>query len=171
MTTLHNEIAINAPIEIIWEALSEMEGLENLDLNVKKSTAISQVKSGIGARRKVDMRDGKNWFEEKITDFKPNDAITYELTACSFPVQRLKYTYTLEKFGNQIKVKQVMEYQIKFGLFGKLLDSLMIRKQYDKGIKGFFGGLKSYIEKKQNQQMAYSETLAERVKERFAEHF
>ena len=147
MATLTNEIAINAPIKKIWEALSNMEGLENLDPNVKKSTAISQVKSGIGAKRKVDMQDGKNWFEEKITGFKPNDSITYELTACSFPVQNLKYTYTLEKLGSQIKVKQVMEYQIKFGLLGKLLDSLMIRKQYVKGIKGFFDGLKSYIEK------------------------
>ena len=43
---------------------------------------------------------------------------------------------------------QVMEYQIKFGLLGKVLDSLVIRKQYDKGIKGFFMGLKTYAEKK-----------------------
>ena len=147
MTTLHNEITINAPIEKIWKALAEMEGLENLDPNVKKSTALSQAKNGIGATRKVDMQDGKNWFEEKVTAFKPNETLTYELTACSFPVQKLKYTYCLEKTGSQVKVNQVMEYQIKFGFLGKLLDSLMIRKQYSKGIKQFFGGLKAYAEK------------------------
>ena len=147
MTTLNNEIVINAPIEKIWEALSEMEGLEKLDPNVKKSTAISQTHRGLGASRKVDMNDGKNWFEEKVTVWQPNQSLTYELTACSFPVQKLKYTYTLEKVGNQIKVKQVMQYQIKFGLLGKILDSLMIRKQYVKGIRGFFEGLKQYAEK------------------------
>jgi hypothetical protein len=40
-----------------------------------------------------------------------------------------------------------MAYQIKFGLLGKILDSLMIRKQYNKGIQGFFTGLKSFVER------------------------
>ncbi len=147
MTTLNNEIEINAPIEKVFQALADMEGLEKLDPNVKKSTSLSDIKSGMSAKRKVDMIDGKNWFEEKVTAFKFNESLTYELTACSFPVKSLKYTYTVEKSGNKTKVKQVMAYQIKFGLLGKLLDSLMIRKQYKKGIQGFFIGLKSYTEK------------------------
>ncbi len=146
MTILNNEITINAPIEKIFQSLAEMEGLEKLDPNVKKSTSLSQMKSGFGAKRKVDMKDGKNWFEEKVTDFKPNESLTYELTACSFPVQSLKYTYTVEQYGNETKVRQVMAYKIKFGLFGKILDRLMIRKQYNKGIQGFFTGLKSFAE-------------------------
>ena len=148
MAILNNEITINAPIEKIFKALSEMEGLEKLDPNVKKSTSLSQITSGQGAKRKVDMKDGKNWFEEKVTAIKQNESLTYELTACSFPVKSLKYTYTVEKSGNQTKVKQAMTYEIKFGLLGKLLDALMIRKQYNKGIQGFFNGLKSFAEKK-----------------------
>lgn len=150
MTTLNNEITINATIDKIFQALAEMEGLEKLDPNVKKSTSISDIKSGINAKRKVDMIDGKNWFEEKVTDFKPNESLTYELIACSFPVKNLKYTYTLEKLGNQTKVKQAMAYEIKFGVLGKILDALMIRKQYNKGIQGFFIGLKSFAENNNN---------------------
>ncbi|GDX53109.1 hypothetical protein LBMAG27_21560 [Bacteroidota bacterium] len=147
MTTLNNEITINAPVEKIFHALAEMEGLENLDPNVKKSTSLSNIKSGMNAKRKVDMIDGKNWFEEKVTAIKQNESLTYELTACSFPVKSLKYTYTVEKADNQTRVKQAMTYEIKFGLLGKLLDALMIRKQYNKGIQGFFLGLKSFAEK------------------------
>lgn len=147
MTTLINEITVNAPIEKVFQALAVMEGLEKLDPNVKKSNALSQITSGLGAKRRVDMKDGKNWFEEKVTNYRPNESITYELTACSFPVQALKYTYTVERAGNQTKVRQEMAYQIKFGLFGKILDRLMIRKQYNQGIQGFFTGLKSSFEK------------------------
>ena len=147
MTTLHNEATINAPIEKIFQALSEMEGLEKLDPNVKKSTSLSTINIGLNAKRKVDMIDGKNWFEEKITNCIQNESLSFELTACSFPVKSLKYTYVLEKVNNQTKVKQEMTYQIKFGLFGKILDILMIRKQYNKGIHGFFKGLKTYAEK------------------------
>lgn len=146
MATIHNEITVIAPVEKIWEALTNIELLGKYDPTVKKSTALSENKSGLNAKRKVLMLDGKNWFDEKVTVFKPNEALTYQLTDCSFPIAGLKHSYSFEKVGKQTKVKQVMEYTVKFGLFGKLLDSLMIRKQSDTGIKKFFTGLKSYAE-------------------------
>ncbi len=147
MATLYNEIIIDAPIGKVWEALSNIEELEQYDPTVKRSRALSPAGSGIGAIRKVDMKDGKNWFEEKVTVWKQNESLTYELTACSFPVQQLKHSYRFEQIGHQTKVKQVMEYKVKYGLIGKILDVLMIRKQSDTGIKKFFAGLKSYAEK------------------------
>lgn len=146
MTTLHNEITIDAPIEKIWTVLANVEELEKYDPTVLKSTATTEAKKGPGAARKVDMRDGKNWFQEKVTVFKPNEALEFELTACSFPVHQLKHSYSFQTAGSQIKVMQVMQYQVKFGLLGRLMDSLMIRKKSDKGIKQFFAGLKSYVE-------------------------
>jgi hypothetical protein len=38
--------------------------------------------------------------------------------------------------------------RVKFGLLGKVLDWLMIRKQSDAGVKKFMAGLKSYAEAK-----------------------
>jgi ribosome-associated toxin RatA of RatAB toxin-antitoxin module len=148
MTILQNEIIINAPVEKIWQALSNIEELDKYDPTVKNSIALTQEKSGIGAKRKVNMLDGKNWFEEKVTVFQPGEALTYELTACSFPIHKLKHSYSFEKTGTQIKVKQVMEYQVKFGFLGRMMDALMIRKQSDSGIKKFFSGLKKYAESK-----------------------
>ena len=146
MATIHNEITVNASIDKVWTMLTDLELLDKYDPTVKKSTLVSTEKTGIGAKRKVLMLDGKNWFDEKVTVFKPNEALTYQLTDCSFPIKGLQHSYSFEKVGNQTKVKQVMEYTVKFGLFGKLLDSMMIRKQSDTGIKKFFAGLKSYAE-------------------------
>ncbi len=146
MATLHNEITVNVSIDKVWAMLTDLELLEKYDPTVKKSTLVSSDKTGIGAKRKVLMLDGKNWFDEKVTVFKPNEALTYQLTDCSFPIAELKHSYSFEIVGNQTKVKQVMEYTVKFGFLGKLLDSLMIRQQSDTGIKKFFAGLRSYAE-------------------------
>ncbi len=146
MATLHNEITISATIDKIWSILTDLERLDKYDPTVKKSTLISSEKTGLGAKRKVDMLDGKNWFEEMITVWRPNEALTYQLTDCSFPIKGLKHSYRFHQMNGQIKVEQVMEYTVKFGLLGKLLDGLMIRKQSDNGIKKFFAGLKSYAE-------------------------
>src|SRR5690242_8575358 len=99
MTTLHNEITIDAPIGKIWASLSNIEELEKYDPTVKRSGALTPAKSGLGAARKVEMKDGKNWFEEKVTKWLPNEALTYELTACSFPVHQLSHAYSFEQVG------------------------------------------------------------------------
>jgi len=148
MAILHNEILIDAPIGKIWTSLSAIEELEQYDPTVRKSTALTEARWGEGAARKVEMKDGKNWFEEKVTAWVPNETLTYELTACSFPINRLSHTYSFERVGSRIKVKQVMEYRVKFGLLGRLMDRLMIRKQSDAGIKKFLSGLKTYAESK-----------------------
>jgi len=148
MATIHNEIIVTASLDKVWTMLTDLELLDKYDPTVKKSTLVSTEKTGIGAKRKVLMLDGKNWFDEKVTVFKPNEALTYQLTDCSFPIKGLQHSYSFEKIGNRTKVKQVMEYTVKFGLLGKLLDALMIRKQSDAGIKKFFAGLKSYAETK-----------------------
>ncbi|MEK6782406.1 MAG: SRPBCC family protein [Bacteroidota bacterium] len=146
MATIHNEITVNASIDKVWAMLTDLELLDQYDPTVKKSTLVSTEKTGIGAKRKVHMLDGKNWFDERVTVFKANEALTYQLTDCSFPIKGLQHSYSFEKVGSQTKVKQVMEYTVKFGLLGKLLDAMMIRKQSDTGIKKFFAGLKSYAE-------------------------
>ena len=111
-----------------------------------RSVAISTGITGPGAARKVEMKDGKNWFEEKITTWEPGEILTYQLTACSFPVSGLSHSYTFEDAGDRVRVKQAMEYTVKFGWLGRLMDKLMIRKQTQAGIDKFFDGLKKYSE-------------------------
>lgn len=147
MGKLINDITINAPIDKIWNVLTDLELLDKTDPTVKKATLISENKTGLEAKRKVLMQDGKNWFDEKITVFKPNEELVYQLTDCSFPINGLKHTYSFQKIGNQTKVQQVMEYTVKFGLLGLLMDKMMIGKQFNSGLNKFLNGLKTYAEK------------------------
>ena len=147
MSTLINSITIDAPIDRIWSILIDLELLDKTDPTVKKATLVSEIKTGLHAKRKVLMQDGKNWFDEMITEFNPNEKLVYQLTDCSFPIKGLKHTYSFEIIGNQTKVQQVMEYTVKFGLIGVLMDKIMIGKQFNSGINLFLSGLKTYAEK------------------------
>lgn len=148
MTTLHNRMTINAPVERLWDVLANLEELEKYDPTVKTATIISAQRTGMDAARKVLMRDGKNWFEEKITEYEPGKALCYQLTDCSFPIKGLRHSYRFKPTSTGTEVEQVMEYTVKFGLLGKLMDRLMIRKQTSAGIQKFFSGLKAHAERK-----------------------
>lgn len=147
MGKLRNSITINASIDRIWNILTDLELLDKTDPTVKKATILSDNKTGLEAKRKVLMQDGKNWFDEKITVFRPHEELVYQLSDCSFPLKGLKHTYTFQNNGNQTNVQQEMKYTVKFGIIGFLMDKMMVGKQFNSGINKFLNGLKAYAEK------------------------
>lgn len=145
MTVLSNAISINAPREKVWSVLARLDAIHHYDPGVMQSTVISSSTEGIGAARQCDLTPG-GWFKERITEWAPCEALTFELVECTLPVKKLTYRYTLKPEGGGTLVTQRMEYDLKFGPVGKLMDVLIIRQKWDAGIKGFFAGLKQYVE-------------------------
>ena len=56
---------------------------------------------------------------------------------------------TLVREGGATVVCQKMEYELKFGPLGKLLDAVMVRRKWNAGINAFLSGLKRYAETEQ----------------------
>lgn len=147
MAKLYNQITIDASPEQVWSVLANIEELEKYDPVVARSSAISENKSGIGAMRRCDVRP-KGFFKEKVVQWQPYDALAFELIECTLPVHSSKHSYTLQAENGKTHVSQVMEYKMKMGLVGHLMDLLMVRKKWDAGIKQFFVGLKQHVESK-----------------------
>lgn len=145
MTVLENSILINAPPEKVWSVLAKLDALVQYDPGVKTVELISASHQGPGAARKCDLVPG-GWFKEKVVDWTPHEALSFELFECTLPVRSLKHSYTLTPEGGGTLVRQRMEYELKLGPLGKLLDTLMVRRKWDAGIKAFFAGLKHYVE-------------------------
>ena len=61
-------------------------------------------------------------------------------------MRALRHSYTLVSDAGGTVVRQRMEYQLKFGPLGRLLDALVVRRKWNAGIRGFFSGLKKYVE-------------------------
>jgi ligand-binding SRPBCC domain-containing protein len=145
MTVLENSIRINASPEKVWSVLASLEALERYDPGIKKSEIVSASREGSGSARKCDLAPG-GWFKEKVADWRPYESLSFELFECSLPLRRLKHSYKLIPDGGATLVRQRMEYELKFGPVGKLMDAMMVRKKWDAGIKAFFAGLKRYVE-------------------------
>jgi ribosome-associated toxin RatA of RatAB toxin-antitoxin module len=146
MTTLTNTITIQAPADQIWAILTNLAELEKYDPTVAKSTVTSAKPTGCGATRKVTMKDGTHWFNEQVTAFEPAIALTFELTSCNFPIKNLSHSYSFAAEEGQTTVTQIMRYTPRYGVAGKLMDAVVIRRRSDSGVKKFFDGLKARVE-------------------------
>ncbi len=146
MTTLTNSISIDAPTDRIWTILANVTELAEYDPTVRAAELTSTHAVGLDASRKVTMRDGKHWFEERVAMFEPNVGLAFELTACNFPIRSLRHTYSFAADGGWTKVTQVMDYTPKLGPLGRLMDAAILRRSFDAGVKQFLTGLKAHSE-------------------------
>ena len=153
MTVLENQIRIEAPPEKVWSVLASLDALAAYDPGIAKSEIVSEAKQGPGAARRCDLAPG-GWFKERVSAWRPNESLSFELYECTLPVRALRHSYTLVSEGGGTLVSQRMEYRLKFGPLGKLLDAMMVRRKWDAGIKSFFAGLKRYVETGRERDIA-----------------
>ncbi len=145
MTVLENSIRIKATPEKVWSVLGTLDALDKYDPGVKQSVVLNGVREGVGAARQCDLTPG-GWFRERVTEWKPTTSLAFELVECTLPVKVLRHSYRFHVDGAETVVTQRMEYELKFGPIGKLMDAMMVRRKWDDGIKGFFAGLKRHVE-------------------------
>ncbi len=149
MTILENSIHIDATPDRVWAALASLDLLEKYDPGVARSQIVSAERAGPGSARRCDLRPG-GWFKERVADWRPNEGLSFELYECTLPVRRLRHSYTLVADTAGTLVTQRMEYDLKFGLIGRALDALLVRKKWVAGIRAFFMGLKRHVESQES---------------------
>lgn len=145
MTILDNSVVIEAPPSAVWAVLAELDALAHYDPAIALSEIESSDACGVGASRRCTLKAG-GWFRERVTKWDTQRELAFELYECTLPVRRLQHRYTLTRDGNGTRVEQRMEYELKFGLVGGLLDLIAVRRKWDASIKVFFRGLKAEVE-------------------------
>jgi ligand-binding SRPBCC domain-containing protein len=145
VTVLKNTVRIEAPPERVWAGLARLDALQDYDPGISKSQLRSNLREGIGAERQCDIRAG-GWFRERVTLWRPPLELELTLYDCTLPVRALRHHYRLTAEHGGTRIEQIQEYQLKYGIFGALLDALVVRRKWDRGVKSFFSGLKRYVE-------------------------
>lgn len=148
MAKIHNEITINAPVEKVWATLADLEQVQYYNPAIAKARYISTNKEGAGAARHCDFKDGK-WVKERVTAVTPHKSMSIEMYEHQWPVKYMRWRTNLAPEGSGTHVSQKLEYEVKFGILGKLLDSLMMRGKMSKMLNEIFESMKRYIESRE----------------------
>ena len=136
---------IDAPIQQVWTTLADIGSIHVWNPGVKDSELTSGFDSALGATRHCDL-GGRNYLDEEVVAFVAGEALTMRITKTNLPFQRADIRFQLSAAGDATRVSVSPEYRLKFGPVGWLLDRLMIRRTYEKGMKALLGGLKQHVE-------------------------
>jgi len=145
MTQLQHEIHIAAPREKVWAVLADLEAVQHYNSGIKHAKYISAAREGIGASRQCDFNP-KGWVKERVIAWEPQQAVTMEFYESTLPIEFMRWRTALAPDGTGTRVSQHLEYKIKFGLLGALLDKLVMRRKMDQTLTEVFVSLKQFVE-------------------------
>jgi ligand-binding SRPBCC domain-containing protein len=139
---------IDMPLAQAWEKMQDFSLAHNYVEGVTKTEIVSDVKSGLGACRRVYMGDDK-YNNETIIAFEPHTVLMrlhneqHELK----PFAVAQWRYTLKDAGNnKTKVIMTMSYALPWGAFGKLLCKLVLNNVMKKVVPKVASGMKHFYE-------------------------
>jgi len=152
-----NSIKVNLPAEKIWQVLADFSSVEKFATTIESSPVVSEITSGLGAKRLCTFKDGSSLVEE-IIEFQEGQSFKMELSEYSLPLKSMRAEMGVKAIDdNSSEIYMSADFVVKGGPFGWLLGQLVMRPV----MKGVF--------KKVMTGLAYHCATGERVGEKLPE--
>ncbi|MEM9330800.1 MAG: SRPBCC family protein [Pseudomonadota bacterium] len=139
---------VNAPLNAIWDSWDDFGNIVRFNPNLKGSFLINDSKAtGLGATRQCDLADGKNYIQERIVEYVPMQKLTVDIYNGTMPLKKAEATFRFTPTTDKkTKVTMTMDFQPKFGLFGKMMIPMM-KPQFRKMLNALLAGNAEYLER------------------------
>ena len=148
MSDISRKIRIDAPVEQVWKVVSRFGDIEEFNPGVPKSYLTSEQSAGIGSTRHCDLTIPGASIEERVIEWEENRLYSVEIYDGEKvpPFARATASFELKGDGDGTEVDFTLAYTLKMGIIGRLMDALMVRRQFAKTAEGIVAGLKHYCE-------------------------
>jgi uncharacterized membrane protein len=146
MSKLHHETTIDAPVQRVWQVLANLEEVQHYNPLVTQTRYVSSNREGPGATRRCEFKP-KGFSVERVIEWRPDEVLGIELIESSWPLKSSRWWTRLSPEGEKTRVSQDLEYEPKWGVLGKLMDAMMMRRKMDRTIADIFVGLKEFAER------------------------
>lgn len=146
MGNFATKIVIKAPVTKVWQVLSATGDIHYWNPGVKASRTTSKQTEGVGATRFCDL-GGKNYLDEEVVVWQPNEKLTMRITGTNLPFAAADVHFSLRANDNDTQVTVSPLYKLKYGVIGELMDKLVVRNSYQRGMEALLAGLKAFVEK------------------------
>ncbi len=145
MGSFTTSVRIEAPKERVWAVLSDLGAIYKWNPGIAHSYTTSDVATGENAMRQCDLADG-GFLRERAFNWSEGKGFTIEVYETSLPVKESFVDFRATPEGEATVVDLKMDYKLKFGPVGVLLDAAFVGRQARKGMTDLLTGLKDYVE-------------------------
>ena len=145
MTTIQHQIEAACPPESVWAVLADLKAVQDYNPTVRTAVVSGPRRIGVGAERVCDLLS-KGRVVERVTHWEEGRAVGLEVAESDWPIRFMHWVTRIEPKGAGSLISQRLEYQLKFGPLGWLLDKLVMRRKLTATLDDVFARLAKHAE-------------------------
>jgi carbon monoxide dehydrogenase subunit G len=145
MTTIRHEVHAACPPERIWALLADLKAVERYNPGVKRASLEGAQASGVGARRSCELVP-KGRVVERVTHWEEGRAVGLEVIESDWPIHFMRWVTTVEPSERGTRITQSLDYAVKFGPLGWLLDRVVMKRKLRATLDDVFASLARHAE-------------------------
>ncbi len=143
---MERTIEINAPIELVWNKISNLADIQNWTTTVIESHYHTETQSGLGAGRTCDVK-GFGTLVENVLAWEENKSFTLSLEGLPAFIKEASGGWRLESVGdNKTCATVAIDMQTRFWPIGALMEKFLLGPQFKKTLEGVQAEFKTYVE-------------------------
>ena len=145
MTTIQHEIRANCAPERVWALLSDLTAVASYNPSVRAAALTGNLKGGVGAERACDLLPNGR-VVERVTHWDEGRALGLEVAESDWPIHYMRWVTRVAPASNGSVITQDLEYRVKFGPLGWLLDRLVMKRKLTATLDSVFENLVKHAE-------------------------
>jgi hypothetical protein len=140
MTTIHHQIEAACPPEHVWTVLADLEAVQHYNPSVRAAALRGSRRTGVGAERVCELLP-RGRVVERVTHWEDGRAVGLEVAESDWPIRFMRWVTHIEPKGDGSLIKQELEYAVKFGPLGWLMDRVVIKRKLTATLDDVFARL------------------------------
>lgn len=128
MTTLHHDLTVRCPPERVWALLADLEAVAVYNPTVAAARVRGSRTAGVGAERECDLKPSGR-VVERVIAWEEGHAVGLEVAESDWPIVFMRWVTRVAPDPAGTRITQDLEYQVKFGPLGWVLDTLVMRRK------------------------------------------
>lgn len=143
---VQSDIIVNASTDEVWDVLKEFGSVAEWAPTVTKSYYLDAQTFGVGTGRHCDIQ-GFGGIDEVVTEWQEGVGFTYSVTPLG-PLNNVNSSWQLSRIGDRkTKLQVILSYDLRFGIFGKILHKLVMRRKLEQSLPITLAALKERLTK------------------------
>lgn len=140
MTIIAHRFETSVPPEKLWRCLSDLTLVKNYNPTVASAKLQGNGPIGLGTLRSCELKP-KGKVLERVTVWEDGQAVGLEIVESDWPVTSMNWVTRIIPHGSGSILSQQLEYGMKFGPLGWLLNALVLKRNITKNVGKALAGL------------------------------
>ena len=145
MTTIRHAIRAECAPERVWALLADLEAVQRYNPGVKAAAIEGSQRRGVGALRSCELLP-RGRVVERVTHWDEGRALGLEVAQSDWPIHSMRWVTRLEPAGDGTLIHQDLEYRVRFGPLGWLLDQIVMQRKLTATLDGVLASLVRHAE-------------------------